>query len=168
MSKTGRIKYIKIPAGFLCCPDLKLTEKVFLGFVYSFNKDGFWMSNRKLGQILGLNESNTSRMISKLEAEGWTRSTGKKSRWRRIYLASSDKVEKVLLCSKEGFTLLLGTNYFASSGKQYKSKLKKERKNSSFTFAEPEKPSKPAQDPPDPERVKRVLADLGFAGGDDE
>ena len=125
-----RNKYIKIPAGLLCCPDLKLTEKVFLGFVYSFKKKGFRLGNKALGQILGLNESNTSRMISKLEAEGWTRSTGKQSRWRKIYLASSDKVEKVLLCSKDGFTLLLGTKYFASSGKQYKRKLNKEGKTS--------------------------------------
>jgi len=162
-------KYIRIPAGLLCCPDLKLAEKVFLGFVYSFNKDGFWMSNRKLGQILGLNESNTSRMVTRLEREGWTRSTGKKSRWRRTYLASGGKVEKVLLCSKEGFTLPLGTSYFASGGKQYKREINKERKSSfSPTLAEPKKPSKPAQAPPDPARVKRVLADLGFEGGSDE
>jgi len=120
--------YAKIPAGILCEPALHLAEKVLLGMIYSFNKGGLRLGNKQLGQILGLNESNTSRIISKLEADGWIKITARKSRWRRIYLASGDKVNKALLCSNQGFTLLLATFYFAASGKQNKRNNIKEEK----------------------------------------
>ena len=127
--------------------------------VYSFRSGGLRLGNTQIGRILGLNQSNTSRMIAKLEAAGWLRITAKQSRWRCIYFASSDKVNNVLLCSKEGFTLLLGATYFAPSGKQNISNKRREE-NSPSTFAE--KPIETPQETPDPTQVKRVLASLGF------
>ncbi|HRS71897.1 MAG TPA: hypothetical protein P5175_08610 [Anaerohalosphaeraceae bacterium] len=164
MKKDSKEKYVKIPAGILCCPELKLVEKVYLGFVYSFGKGGLRLGNKQLGQILGLNESNTCRMIAKLERDGWTKTTGKKSRWRTIYLADSGKVSEVLLCSKNGFTLPLGAFYFAAGGKQNKRNKKIKRKTDFSYPCEPSTPEiKPTREtPPDPERVKRVLKDLGF------
>ncbi|HOK67862.1 MAG TPA: winged helix-turn-helix transcriptional regulator [Anaerohalosphaeraceae bacterium] len=158
------IEYVKLPAGLLCCPDLKLVEKVYLGFVYSFNKGGLRLSNKQLGQILGLNQSNISRMIAKLERDGWTKTTGKKTRWRKIYFADSSKVREVLLCRWEQFTLPLGAIYFAAGGKQNKRNKKIKRKTDFSYPCEPSTPEiKPTREtPPDPERVKRVLKDLGF------
>jgi DNA-binding MarR family transcriptional regulator len=139
------MKYAKIPAGILCEPSLRLAEKVFLGLVYSFNDGGLRLGNQQLGQILGLNESNASRMVSKLMADGWIKITGGKSRWRRMYLASGDKVNKALLCSDKGFTLLLATFYLAPSGKQNNSNNIKEQKTDSFSptgvkLPEPDEP----------------------------
>ena len=101
MTTENRLKYITIPDFLLYNPDLRLVETGFLGLVYSFNQEGLGMSNEHLGRILRRSESNISRMIAQLEADGWIDVKNKKSRWRRIYFAAGSTVNN-------GFTLPLG------------------------------------------------------------
>ena len=159
MQKPDKNHYIKMPAGFLFHPDLRLTEKVFLSIVYSLSKRGLQFTNNTLGRLLGLNETNTSRMIAKLDREGWTRTTGKGTRWRKIYLADNSKVKDALPCRWEHFTLPLATNYLAEESKPNK-RNKRNNKKTSFSpsLAEP-------KTHPDPAKVDRVLTALGFEGG---
>jgi DNA-binding MarR family transcriptional regulator len=169
------LKYAKLPAGLLYHPELRLAEKVFLGMVFSFNQNGLRLSNKHLGQILGLNESNISRMIARLEKAGWIRIDRKQSRWRRIYFAPGDKVNDVLLCFSDEFTLPLATTYFAAGSKQNLKRKKEFKKENSF-FNPGEIHSLPQvenhfptqgqsgapQTEEDRRKLQRVWNDLGF------
>lgn len=154
-TKKEATRHIKIPAGLICDRSLSLAERVFLGMVFSFRKQGLAMSNDMIGQILGLNPSNTSRLISKLYTDGWLKITGKRSRWRRIYFASSDKVKEILLCSQQHFTLLLATLYSAPCSKQ---KGNKEIINKKEPPREKNFPTQEAEDP-----TALILQRIGYS-----
>jgi len=161
------IRFITIRREILYRQDLRPAEKIFLGLVWSFRKDGLRLFNRDLGDILGLNPSNTSRMIAKFQAAGWVRITGEQSKHRRIYFAAGGNVESNLLCSFGASTLPPRASILAAGGKQVvKSKLIKRTGGVLPTENPPQTP--------DPEKVRRVFESLGFdsentaGGGDDE
>jgi len=128
MTTENRLKYITIPDFLLYNPDLRFVEKGFLGLVYSFNQEGLGMSDGRLGQVFGLNRSNTSRMIAHLEAAGLIEVKNKKSRWRRIYCAAGSTVNN-------GFTVPLEVNYCAANGTQKVNRIRKNNKKEDFSFS---------------------------------
>ena len=166
MTTENRLKYITIPDFLLYNPDLRFVEKGFLGLVYSFNQEGLGMSNEHLGRILRLSESNISRMIAQLEADGWIDVKNKKSRWRRIYFAAGSKVNDAIPCSKEGFTLPLATNYFAAGGKHKVNNIRKNNKKEDSSFSKTHAGTRPMQDidpaPAHADQTGRTAA--GYAG----
>ena len=171
MSK-NRIKFCTIRTEILYRQDLRPAEKIFLGLVWSFRKDGLHIFNRDLGEILGLNPSNTSRLIAKFQAAGWIKITGEQSKHRHIYFASGGNVESNLLCSFGASTLPPRARNLASVGKQVVNSNKSKEGKTVFTLPladveTPEHKTTPAKTP-DPAKLARVFADLGFDAPESE
>ena len=84
-----RIKYLTLSESLLYDPDLKAAEKVLVGLVQAFSgKGGLRLSNRKLGKIIGMNATNVSRVVSRLQRQGWIIAKGRGCS-RRLICAQS-------------------------------------------------------------------------------
>ena len=83
------IKFVVVSEGILYDPDLRPGEKLLVAMAQSFSSGGgLRLSNNRLGKILGINESNVSKLISKLARRGWIMTTGK-GRERKIFCAQT-------------------------------------------------------------------------------
>lgn len=158
------VKLCRIPGAILYDSRLTPAEKVLLGLAWSF-PDGLQLSNAEIGRILCKHQVTVSRIIKKLEADGWLKITGNQSRWRRIYFNNDVKVkdgDTLAFCDS---TLAFHSVYFSPHAKQNrKKKIKEENFPFSVADADVETPSdrNPTQEPRDPEKIRRVLESLAL------
>ena len=134
------VKLCRIPGAILYDSRLTPAEKVLLGLAWSF-PDGLQLSNAEIGRILCKHQVTVSRIIKKLEADGWLKITGNQSRWRRIYFNNDVKVkdgDTLAFCDS---TLAFHSVYFSPHAKQNR-RIEKEKKEISPFFADAE----PSQD----------------------
>jgi len=122
------VKLCRIPGAILYDSRLTPAEKVLLGLAWSF-PDGLRLSNAEIGRILCKHQVTVSRIIKKLEADGWLKITGNQSRWRRIYFNNDVKVkdgDTLAFCDS---TLAFHSVYFSPHAKQNR-RIEKEKKES--------------------------------------
>jgi len=80
--------FVRIPAAILYQSGLTLAEKVFLGLLSGFSPRPLRMSNRQLAELLGFdNTRSVSRLLTRLQRQGWIRIQDGRSYRRAVYYA---------------------------------------------------------------------------------
>jgi len=160
-NKAG-VKVAKIQGDILYEPYLSAEEKLLVGLAATFKK-GLTLGNDELGRIIGAHPTNVSKLLSKLQSDGWVRIENQQSRWRKIYFGDITKVKRNDTLVKNKDTLVTLPTYFGDVTKQNLKNINNKGKNSflpNTSDAEFITPS--AKKTPDPETARRVLEDLQF------
>ncbi len=94
--------YLYTPVAIFKLPDLNIREKLLLGLVMSFYKNGLGMSNGSLGEILGVAPKRLTYIIQNLKSRGYITIINPRSKYRKIYFNDKAEVSSSLLPSKSG------------------------------------------------------------------
>ena len=101
------LNYLYTPVAVFKLPDLNIREKLLLGLVMSFDKNGLGMSNQTLSEILDVLPTRISEIFKKLESKGYVEIKNAGCKYRKIYLRPNSRVESILLSTEsEGRKIL--------------------------------------------------------------
>ena len=94
------LNFIIIPTAVLRIKNLNIRQKVLLAMVISFNEQGLTMGNERIGELLGIWPCRVSGLLKDMQLKNYVQVDNPQSRYRRIYLSKSAKVDELLLFTK--------------------------------------------------------------------